>query len=525
MLVPRCVVRLLAAFTALSIGCSVPLLGQPLDGTITYQGQLKQSGNPLNAAADFEFRLFNAITGGAQVGSTLAVNSVAVTGGVFTVPLNFGTTPFTGDQRWIEIAVRTPSGGGTFTTLNPRQPITAAPYALYALSGPGSSGPWATDGTNIYNTNTGNVGIGTTTPAALLHLRGTIPAINLQDTAGSTQQAGFINFRNNNMVATAWLGFGTPGSPDFSIINARSGGDIILDPFSGGVGIGTAPAVLLHARGTGPVMVLQDEASIANQAGYVGFWNSAGTETGWMGFGTPGSPHLSVVNNRNNGDINILAGSQGSVVIPIANVGINVADPLFKLHVSSDDFSTGYFQNTSASGEGVRGVTLSGAGIQGIAENETGSGVGVRGRSDSAAGFDFLANGAGTNYGSTSSRRWKRNIQPIDDPLHMLAQLRGVYYDWDAEHGGHHDLGMIAEEVGAVLPEIVNYEENGIDAIGMDYSKLTPLLVEAVKALQAEKDAEIAALHAENNRLRERLEAIERSLGQPSVERRNVDAP
>ena len=61
--------------------------------------------------------------------------------------------------------------------------------------------------------------------------------------------------------------------------------------------------------------------------------------------------------------------------------------------------------------------------------------------------------------------------------------------------GGQHDLGMIAEEVGAVLPEIVNYEENGVDAIGMDYSKMTPLLVEAVNALRSEKDAEINQLN------------------------------
>ena len=58
---------------------------------------------------------------------------------------------------------------------------------------------------------------------------------------------------------------------------------------------------------------------------------------------------------------------------------------------------------------------------------------------------------------------------------------------------------MIAEEVGAVLPEIVNYEENGIDANGMDYSKLTPLLVEAIKELNGEvqyKDSQIMELQA-----------------------------
>ncbi len=149
---------------------------------------------------------------------------------------------------------------------------------------------------------------------------------------------------------------------------------------------------------------------------------------------------------------------------------------------------------------GVRGESASttGRGVFGQASASSGSTVGVFGRSDSATGHDFFAGGIGIDFGSNSSRRWKGNVRNIDAPLDKLAQLRGVYYDWDEEHGGHHDVGMIAEEVGAVLPEIVSYEENGVDAIGMDYSKLTPLLVEAVNALRAENEA-----------LRARLEALE----------------
>jgi hypothetical protein len=149
-------------------------------------------------------------------------------------------------------------------------------------------------------------------------------------------------------------------------------------------------------------------------------------------------------------------------------------------------------QNGSASpsGRGVLDLSagMSGRGVYGWTFAGSGTNYGVYGRSDSTSGFDFYASGAGTNYGAASSIRWKSNIAPIDAPLDKLARLRGVYFDWDAEHGGHHDVGMIAEEVGKVLPEIVNYEENGIDAIGMDYSKMTPLLVEAVKALHAEVD-------------------------------------
>jgi predicted nuclease with TOPRIM domain len=86
--------------------------------------------------------------------------------------------------------------------------------------------------------------------------------------------------------------------------------------------------------------------------------------------------------------------------------------------------------------------------------------------------------------------------------------LRGVYFDWDQEHGGRHDIGMIAEEVGAVLPEIVVYETNGVDATAMDYSRLTPLLVEAVKALKQETNdlkQQLARKQAAKSEAAERL--------------------
>jgi hypothetical protein len=85
-----------------------------------------------------------------------------------------------------------------------------------------------------------------------------------------------------------------------------------------------------------------------------------------------------------------------------------------------------------------------------------------------------------------SSRRWKTNIVPIKDALEKVEALEGVYFDWKAD--GKHDIGMVAEDVGKVVPEVVVYEENGIDARGMDYSRLVPLLVEAIKEQQHEID-------------------------------------
>lgn len=62
---------------------------------------------------------------------------------------------------------------------------------------------------------------------------------------------------------------------------------------------------------------------------------------------------------------------------------------------------------------------------------------------------------------------WKTNIQPIAGALDKARRLRGVTYDWKAD--GKHDVGLIAEEVGEVVPEVVAYEENGQDAKSVDY--------------------------------------------------------
>jgi hypothetical protein len=66
----------------------------------------------------------------------------------------------------------------------------------------------------------------------------------------------------------------------------------------------------------------------------------------------------------------------------------------------------------------------------------------------------------------------------------MVERLQGVSYDM--KDSGKHEIGVIAEEVGAVVPEVVSYEENGKDARGVDYSRLTALLIEATKQQQRE---------------------------------------
>src|SRR5438477_2242329 len=117
----------------------------PATNGFTYQGQLSTHGGSQSKAiksADIRFTLYDSETGGNAIGSTLERSFGVLIGGRFVTTLDFGTGAFTGQARWLELQLRTPSGSGAYTTLTPRQQIMASPYALYALNGgEGPQGP------------------------------------------------------------------------------------------------------------------------------------------------------------------------------------------------------------------------------------------------------------------------------------------------------------------------------------------------------------------------------------------------
>ena len=94
------------------------------------------------------------------------------------------------------------------------------------------------------------------------------------------------------------------------------------------------------------------------------------------------------------------------------------------------------------------------------------------------------------NVVAYSDRRKKKNIVTIDNALYKVLQLRGVYYerkedlidDRDDLYKGR-QIGMIAQEVQEIIPEVVSYAEE-IDEYGLDYPKMVGLLVEAHKDQQ-----------------------------------------
>jgi hypothetical protein len=110
---------------------------------------------------------------------------------------------------------------------------------------------------------------------------------------------------------------------------------------------------------------------------------------------------------------------------------------------------------------------------------------------------DAIADG----WDTYSSRRWKSNIRTLDGALAKVEQLRGVSYD--LKDSGKHEIGVIAEEVGQVVPEVVSYEKNGKDATGVDYSRLTVLLIEATKQQQREIRQQQAVLRTQAAAIRD----------------------
>jgi len=109
-----------------------------------------------------------------------------------------------------------------------------------------------------------------------------------------------------------------------------------------------------------------------------------------------------------------------------------------------------------------------------------------------------------------SDLRFKKNITPIQDATSLISGLDGVTYNYRASDFPHHQfssekqIGFIAQDVEKILPEVVRTDASGY--LGIDYSKLTPLLVEGFKELEKR----LVALERENKLLRDRLNALQK---------------
>ncbi len=127
-----------ALLMAAIIGCPAGAVGQqPLTSAFTYQGELATAGTPATGTYDIRFRLYDAATGGNQIGITLCSDDLAVAAGRFVTFPDFGAEAFAGQQRFQEIEVREDSGldcsdATGYSLLSPSQELKAAPNASFA---------------------------------------------------------------------------------------------------------------------------------------------------------------------------------------------------------------------------------------------------------------------------------------------------------------------------------------------------------------------------------------------------------
>src|SRR6185503_5721664 len=124
-------------FQFLALGLSLTLISADAFGqgtAFTYQGRLNDGANPASGNYDLRFTIYDSTNNpGVVIAGPLTNAATGVSGGLFTVALDFGGGVFSGPPRWLEIAVRT-NGSGTFSTLTPRQALTPSPYAIFANS-------------------------------------------------------------------------------------------------------------------------------------------------------------------------------------------------------------------------------------------------------------------------------------------------------------------------------------------------------------------------------------------------------
>ena len=182
------------------------------------------------------------------------------------------------------------------------------------------------------------------------------------------------------------------------------------------------------------------------------------------------------------------AGTATNPAIIFANSALTTNNGIYSANSSTINISTAGTQRATFNGNGLK-INNGALGVNVNAST-------TDGRID--ASNDIVAF-------SSSDRRWKENIKPIDNALNKILKIGGYEFDWKelseeerkTQHGNEgHDIGVIAQEVEEVLPEVVTTRENGFK--GVKYDKMVALLIEGMK----EQQSQIEELKSEISKLK-----------------------
>lgn len=244
-----------------------------LTSAFTYQGYLADGANAATGSYDFQFALFDAETGGNQVGATVERPGVAVANGLFSAALDFGAEAWAGAARFLEVRMRR-AGAAAYNTLTPRHAIHATPYALYA----------AKTGAHQHLGESWN---GLNNPLAITGAFNTAP-LEISNDAGDGVRvlaAGDDGVEVSQAAYGVYVANAT--THGFFVSNAGNSGVTVSAASEVGVRVGSAPIGLrvANASQTG-VEVTSDWIGVSATgvgAGVVGYASSAGNGTGVLG--------------------------------------------------------------------------------------------------------------------------------------------------------------------------------------------------------------------------------------------------
>ncbi len=372
---------------------------------------------------------------------------------------------------------------------------------------------WNSDGTNVYYDG-GNVGIGTTSPSEELDIiknqdAATMARISNTD-SGTAATAAFQATNGTGLVSLQVLGSGysptgvaQPGTALLGAYNAiplaiqtngilqfASGGvaERMRIDASGNVGIGTpSPLGPLHvALGLNDAGSARFYAPLSSDGQFsqirLGYGDGSFQSVGLRFIRYATGNELAFFHWGEGGGIHLKQGGK---------VGIGISDPGAPLEVPAG--AGGGTAILCGRGNGSSNCHIDaynpGSGTRGIYLNYfTGTGV-------------YLAGGAAV----TSDLRKKRDIETLPNALDKIAAIRGVSYHWkDPERDQSAKLGVIAQEVEKVFPEVV--KDDGYGFLTVEYSALVGPIIEAIKELKAEND-NLRAMVEEQGREIEELKA------------------
>lgn len=445
--------------------------GLAAESVITYQGQLQSNTGPVTDMVDMSFSLWSAESGGSEI-SSISVSQVNVVDGLFQVELDFGTAAFDDGPRFLEVNIEG-------STLSPRQRIAAVPVAIRALSG---QDPLWDDSNGNLLYNGGNVTVGS---PRLITRFGVNAASG--ETVMLARSSGLTALRvNDNRSVSVGANYASNGIPDRGL---RVWGESIFDSdveMQGRLDVQGALDVLGNVSFDGRTTV----GSLASPQRL-----GVGTDNPWN--------TLHVISPAGEGPLRVMIENNtttSAVLRGYSNQGVAIGHS----YADADVPSRGLIVRGEIH---VRDLEFVG--------------------SDPASNVCPQAVNGGPVWRlvrcspNSSSARLKDDIEPLHGTADMVRALRPVQYTWI--DSGRADIGLIAEEVDEVIPDIVIRDSDG-QIEGFNYNRLGALLIGAFQEMGREQDQRMAQLKADNEALKGRLERAEVALTSvEEVTRRNAE--